>query len=213
MTIIDRKPLVLGFAGPTCTGKTTVASSIARKLGGQVISLESYYLDQTHLSMSERMKANYDAPDSIDRALLVEHVESLASGRDIQVPIYDFAEHTRVPGRCQPVKSCPVLIVEGILVLHWFDLRAMFDKSFYFDAPSELCLQRRRVRDIVERERAHEFVVRQYQEKVLPMAERYVFPTKSFADVVIDARRSLNDIETEVLTQIRPLQIAIGTRA
>lgn len=197
-----RTTFIIGLAGPTCTGKTTVAKSIARRLGGRTISLESYYLDQGNVPLSERTRRNYDSPDSLDGRLLVQHVKALAAGEDVEVPIYDFAEHTRVTGRHERVSSCPVLIIEGILVLHWPELRAMFDKSFYLDAPSDVSLQRRRVRDIVERQRSHEFVLQQYQEKVLPMAIQYVHPTKQYANVVIDATESLDKIESELMSSL-----------
>jgi uridine kinase len=198
----SHRSFIIGLAGPTCTGKSTVAKSIARRLGGQTISIESYYLDQGNVPVTERAKRNFDSPDALDGDLLVRHVKSLAAGEDVEVPIYDFAEHTRIPGRHERVKSSPFLIVEGILVLHWPELRMMFDKSFYLDAPSEVCLQRRKVRDIVERQRAHEFVVQQYQEKVLPMAVQYIYPTKQHADVVINATQSIDKIESELISQI-----------
>ncbi len=193
---------VIALAGPTCTGKTSVATRIARRVGGQTISLESYYLDQADVPISERVNRNYDSPESIDASLLIQQVKALAAGQDVEVPIYDFAEHTRTVGRTQLVKAGPVLIVEGILVLHWPELRALYDKSFYLDAPSDVSLQRRRVRDIVERQRSHEFIVQQYNDKVLPMAELYVHPTKRYANVVIDARQSIDSIEAEVMSHL-----------
>ncbi len=196
---------IIGLGGPSCTGKTTVAKRAAEKLGGQTISMESYYFDQSSLPVSERAERNFDAPDSIDVKLLLQQVRDFASGKDIDVPVYDFAEHTRVAGRSEHVKNNPVLIVEGILILHWPELRSQFDLCVYLDAPDPVCFQRRKVRDIVERQRSYEFITRQYQSSVLPMAAKYVYPTKRYANLVIDATQSVDAVESALVSQVPTL--------
>jgi len=198
----SHKPFIVGLGGPSCTGKSTLAKRIAERLGGKTISMESYYNDLSHLAASERPKCNFDAPEALDAALLDRHVSEFAQGRDIEVPIYDFAEHTRVSGEHELLKSAPLLIVEGILVLYWPELRTNYDLSVYLDAPDDICFQRRRVRDIVERQRSQEFIRQQYYDTVVPMAHQYVYPTKHYADAVIDASREISAVETELLAKI-----------
>jgi uridine kinase len=194
---------IIGLGGPTCTGKTTVAKSAATRLGGQTISMESYYLDHSALPVNQRAKLNFDVPEAVDSDLLLQHIREFATGNDIHVPVYDFAEHQRVAGRQEVVKNAPLLIVEGILVLHWPELRSRFDLCVYLDAPDAVCFQRRRVRDIVERQRTHDFIKQQYDGSVQPMAEKYVYPTKHYADVVIDATQSVRAVESELVKHIR----------
>jgi uridine kinase len=193
---------IIGLGGPSCTGKTTVAKRVAERLNGQTISMESYYSDQSLVPMKERAQQNFDAPDSVDVDLLSRHIREFAAGNDIQVPVYDFAEHTRKSGRHELVRNTSLLIVEGILVLHWPELRDKFNLCVYLDAPDEVCFQRRKVRDIVERQRSYEFIVRQYQNSVLPMATKYVYPTKRYADVIIDAKQSIHAVESALLSNI-----------
>jgi uridine kinase len=195
--------IIVGLGGPSCTGKTTVARQAAGKLNAQVISMESYYLDQASIPMRDRAERNFDALDAIDGKLLSTHIREFAAGKDIQVPIYDFAEHTRVANRHETIKSGSILIVEGILVLHWPELRANFNLSVYLDAPDPVCFQRRKVRDIVERQRSYEFITRQYQSLVLPMAAKYIYPTKCHADVVLDATQSIDSVVSAFISNVQ----------
>ncbi len=195
-------PFIIGIAGPSGSGKTTVSRRLGASLGARVLSLESYYYDLSGLTLEERTRRNFDMPDALDAKLLVQHVKSFSRGEDVQVPVYDFGEHARVPNRTEIVRSGSVLIVEGILVLTWPELRSTFDVSFYLDAADEVCFQRRLVRDIVERQRTHEFVKLQYQETVLPMAIRYVYPTKAYADIVVDATQEVAAVEAQILSGI-----------
>jgi uridine kinase len=198
-----KRPFIVGIGGPSGTGKTTVTKRVANALGAQVISMESFYLDLGSLPPAERANRNFDAPDAIDSALLFRSVQDFAEGKDIDVPVYDFAVHTRVPGRFEHVRNGPILIVEGILVLNWANLRERFNLRVYFDAPDEVCFQRRVVRDIVDRQRSHEFVQQQYRDTVLPMAIQYVYPTKRYAEVVIDARQKVDTVEKDLLSRIK----------
>jgi len=198
----NRKPFIVGLGGPSCTGKSTLAKRLAARLGGKTISMESYYNDLSHMPASERPKCNFDAPESLDAALLDRHVSEFAQGRDIEVPIYDFADHTRVSGRHELLKSAPLLIVEGILILYWPELRSNYDLKVYLEAPDDVCFQRRRVRDIVERQRSQEFIRQQYFGTVVPMARQFVYPTKHYADAVIDASREISAVETELTAKV-----------
>jgi len=169
---------------------------------GRVLSMESYYRDLSHMAAEERPKQNFDSPDAVDHALLATQLAEFAAGNDVDVPIYDFSAHTR-ESRTTHVSWAPVLIVEGILVLHWPELRKHFDLSVYLDAPDEVCYHRRKVRDIVERQRSRDFILKQYEETVRPMAERYIRPTRSYADVVINSQKALSEVESELLAAIR----------
>lgn len=173
------------------------------------------YHDLSGLTLEERKRTNFDTPQALDAKLLVQHVKSFYRGENVQVPVYDFAQHTRVPNKTEIVRSGAVLIVEGILVLNWPELRGTFDMSFYLHAADEICFQRRLVRDIVERQRSHEFVKLQYQETVLPMAIQYVYPTKAYADVVVDASQEIAAVEARILAGInsqKPVGIATASR-
>jgi uridine kinase len=194
---------VIGVGGPSGSGKTTIAKRLATALGARVLSLESYYHDLSGLKPEERAGRNFDHPDALDAGLLIQQVKSFSEGQDIRVPVYDFAAHTRVLNKTELVRSGPALIVEGILVLSWPELRARFDISFYLDAADAVCFQRRMVRDIVERQRTHEFVHRQYQKTVLPMAIEHVYPTRDYADFVIDAAQDIPSVETALLSRIQ----------
>ncbi len=184
------RPFIVGIAGPSGSGKTTISKRLAATLGARMLSLESYYHDLSGLTLEERKRTNFDTPQALDAKLLVQHVKSFS-------------------------RSGAVLIVEGILVLNWPELRGTFDMSFYLHAADEICFQRRLVRDIVERQRSHEFVKLQYQETVLPMAIRYVYPTKAYADVVVDASQEIAAVEARILAGInsqKPVGIATASR-
>jgi len=198
-----KRAFIAGIGGPSGSGKTTIARRLAASLGARVLSMESYYRDLSGIAPEERARHNFDSPDALDVDLLAQHVESFSQGNDIQVPVYDFARHTRVLDKTELVRAGLVLIVEGILVLSWQELRARFDVSFYLDAADEVCFQRRMVRDIVERQRTHEFVRQQYRETVLPMAIQHVYPTKARADFVIDAAQDILSVEQALLSRIQ----------
>ena len=177
---------IVGLAGPSGSGKSTIAKRVASRLNGHVISMESYSIEMNHLPLEERAKLNYDAPHAIDMHLLESHIRDYASGKAIEAPLYDFAKHLRVSERIHvPTKA--LLIVEGILALHFAQLRQLFNLSIYLDAPEEVCFHRRKVRDITERQRSLDFILWQYQNNVLPAARQYVLPSKRYADLVLDS--------------------------
>ena len=179
--------LILGIAGGTGCGKTTVVNQIVEELPKNevgVISQDSYYNDLSHLTKEERGKINFDHPNSIDFELLISHLQQLKEGKSINKPIYSFVEETRLEDTIlTPPRK--VMIVEGILVLSNPQLREMFDIKIYVHADSDERLIRRLQRDI--RERGHDLdkVLTRYQTAVKPMHEQFIEPSKEFADIII----------------------------
>jgi uridine kinase len=186
---------IVGLAGPSGSGKSTIAKGVASRLNGHVISMESYSIEMNHLPLEERAKLNYDAPHAIDMHLLESHIRDYASGKAIEAPLYDFGKHLRVSGERIHVPTKALLIVEGILALHFAQLRQLFNLSIYLDAPEEVCFHRRKVRDITERQRSLDFILWQYQNNVLPAARQYLLPSKRYADLVLDSAGDLATVE------------------
>ncbi len=203
---IQGKVFIVGLGGPSGSGKSTVAQRVASRLKGHVISMEVYSIEMNHLPIEERAKQNYDAPNAIDVPLLEGHIRAYAVGNAIEAPIYDFAQHLRVSRR-ELIPAKPLLIVEGILALHFPQLRLHFDLSIYLDAPEELCFHRRKVRDITERQRALDFILWQYKNTVLPATRQYVVPSKSYANLVLDSKADLATVEKSLYDAI------VGKRA
>ena len=181
------KVFIVGLAGPSGSGKSTVARSVASRFNGHVISMETYAVEVNRLPLEERAKRNYDAPDATDVELLESHIRRYSAGHAIEAPIYDFAQHLRVSDRREHVPAKPLLIVEGILALHFAELRPHFDLSVYLEASDEVCFHRRKVRDITERQRPLEHIRWQYENNVLPAARQYLLPSKRYADLVLDS--------------------------
>jgi uridine kinase len=205
---IQGEIFIVGLAGPSCSGKSTVAKRVASRLNGHVISMESYSVVMSHLPLEERAKLDYDAPYAIDVKLLESHIRDYAAGTAIEAPICDFAEHLRVSDRREHIPAASLLIVEGILALHFAQLRPHFDLSIYLDAPDEICFHRRQVRDITERQRSLEFIQWQYEKNVLPAMRQYALPSKGFADLVLDGNADLATVEKslyDAITVKRPL--------
>lgn len=197
MTVHGEQLFVVGLAGPSGSGKSTVAERVAARLGGHVMSLETYTRPMNHLSLEQRRAVNYDSPEVLDIALVIEHLRQYASGRPIDAPIYDFANHLRLDRR-QKIEPKGLLIIAGILTLHYTELRPELHFSIYLEAPDRTCLHRRKVRDITERQRPIEYILWQYQQTVLPMAQRYCIPSKRYADTVIDSTPELPVVERSV---------------
>jgi uridine kinase len=193
---------IIGLAGPSGSGKSTIARSVASRLGGHAISMESYSIEMNHLPLEERAKLNYDAPHAIDMHLLESQIRDYAAGKSIDAPIYDFAKHVRVSDHCLHVPPKSLLIVEGILALHFAQLRPLFNLSIYLEAPDEICFHRRKVRDITERQRPLDFILWQYKNHVLPAAQQYVLPSKRHADLVVDSNAELPAVEKNVYDAI-----------
>jgi uridine kinase len=193
---------IVGVAGPSGSGKSTVAKRVASRLNGHVISMEVYSIEMNHLPLEQRAKQNYDAPNAIDVQLLERHICDYAAGKAIDAPIYDFAEHLRVSDRREHIPAKALLIVEGILALHFAQLRPHFDLSIYLEAPDEVCFHRRKVRDITERQRSLDLIQWQYENTVRPAMRQYVVPSKSYADLVLDSTADLATVEKSVYDAI-----------
>jgi uridine kinase len=199
---IQENIFIVGLAGASGSGKSTIAKRVASRLNGHVISMEVYSIEMNHLPLEQRAKQNYDAPNAIDVQLLESHIREYAGGHAIEAPIYDFAEHLRVSDQREHIPAKSLLIVEGILALHFVQLRPHFDLSIYLEAPDEICFHRRKVRDITERQRALEFIQWQYENTVLPATRQYVLPSKSYADLVLDSNADLATVENSVYDAI-----------
>ena len=195
---------IVGLAGPSGSGKSTVAKRVASRLNGHVISMEtySYSAEMNHLPLEERAKLDYDAPGAIDVKLLESHIRDYAAGKAIEAPIYDFAQHLRVRDRREHIPAKSLLIVEGILALHFAQLRPHFNLSIYLEAPDEVCFHRRKVRDITERQRPLDLILWQYQNTVLPATRQYVLPSKAYANLVIESGADLPTVENRLYEAI-----------
>lgn len=181
------KPFLLGVAGGSGSGKTTVAERLAGLVGGSEVALlrlDAYYRDRNHLPFEEREAINYDHPDAFDWPLLLDHVQALLDGLEVQAPVYDFAIYERLPER-ETVAPARVVVVEGILVLYEPELRERFDLRVFVDTDDDVRFIRRLERDIAERDRTVESVIEQYLETVRPSHLQFIEPSKRYADVII----------------------------
>lgn len=195
--------LIIGIAGGTGSGKTTVVNQIIDELKHEevdVISQDSYYQDTTHLNFEERKKINFDHPKSIDFDLLGEHLKTLKSGKSIQQPVYSFKEHNRT-GDFVEIQPRKVVIVEGILILTHPEIRELFDIKIYVHADSDERLIRRLKRDIADRGRDLEEVLWRYQTTLKPMHQQFIEPTKEFADIIIPTNR-YNTVAVDIVQTI-----------
>ncbi len=195
--------LIIGIAGGTGSGKTTVVNQITEELKNEevdVISQDSYYQDTSHLSFEDRKKINFDHPKSIDFELLAEHLKQLKSGNSIQQPVYSFKEHNRT-GETIEIHPRKVVIVEGILILTHPEIRELFDIKIYVHADSDERLIRRLKRDIAERGRDLEEVLWRYQTTLKPMHQQFIEPTKEFADIIIPTNR-YNTVAVDIVQTI-----------
>jgi uridine kinase len=192
---------IVAIGGPSCAGKTELAKRLARSLSATILSMDAYYRDLAFLPLESRYKFNFDIPDSLDHTLLRENLIALAAGRPVQRPVYDFNIHTR-SSIWETVTPGPFLLFEGLFALHWDDLRSLMTTKVYVDAPDDVCLARRQVRDVLERGRTAESVHKQFIEVVRPMAELYVHPTRRFADLVVSGQAPLEQSTAEVLAYV-----------
>lgn len=181
------KPLVIGIAGGSGSGKSTVARRVAEALSRSSVAfldMDAYYRNYAHLPMEERKRVNWDHPDAFDTELLVEHVSELCVGRAVDKPVYDFVTHTR-SARTQRIEPSDVLVVDGILLFVDERVRALCDVKVFVDADADIRLIRRLRRDVNKRGRALEEVIAQYLETVHPMHLQFVEPSKRYADVIV----------------------------
>jgi uridine kinase len=178
--------MLVGIAGGTGSGKSTVARRIAGSFesGVMTMDMDSYYRDLSHMTMEERRTVNFDHPDAFDTALFVSHLEALKNGEKIEKPIYSFAQSVR-ERHTQAVHPSPIIIVEGILVLAMSEVREVLDAKIFVDTDDDIRIIRRIERDVTERGRSLESVIQQYVTTVRPMHLSFVEPTKRYADIVV----------------------------
>jgi uridine kinase len=195
-------PYLIGIAGPSGAGKSYLASHLAARLSAPVLALDHYYRDLSHLPLEERAQSNFDEPAALEHDLLIAQITDLREGKRIDVPIYDFSIHTRTR-ETQLFHPSEFVIIEGLFTLHWPELRHHLGTGVYVDMTDEICLQRRRDRDVRERGRTPESVIEQFQKSVAPMAERYIRPTRAHADVVVFGAIPIAEEVERVLEHVR----------
>ncbi len=196
-------PVVVGIAGCSGSGKSTLAAELVRELDGTHFPIDHYYRDLAHLPLAQRFLENFDDPELIERPLLAAQVAALARGEAIERPLYDFAKHTRVPGRTETIEARAVLIVEGLFALYYPELRPFYHLRIYIDAPDAVCFERRLRRDMEERGRTEEWVRRQFEATVRPASEKYVRPSAQYADLIIDGTGALDWKVERVMAEMR----------
>lgn len=196
----SKPPFIIGIAGASGSGKTTLSERILEEIGKDKIALlphHAYYRNQDQRSFEERLKVNYDHPESLETELLIEHIHQLKNGQTVQLPVYDFVHHTRAKEVIQ-VEPKKLILIEGILIYVEKQLRQLFDMKLYVDTDQDICFIRRLRRDIVERGRTMESVVNQYLQMVRPSFLEFVEPTKRYADVIIP-EGGLNQVASEMV--------------
>lgn len=178
---------IIGIAGGTGSGKTTVVKKIMKALEGEsvaVIPQDSYYNDNTHLTMDERRLINYDHPDAFDWDLMYQQISALRTGKSIEQPTYDYITSNRMSETIH-ITPCKVIIIEGIMALYHTNLRELMDLKIFVDTDADVRLIRNILRDIVERGRTPEMVIERYLKVLKPMHEQFIEPTKKYADLII----------------------------
>ncbi len=195
----ERRPFLIGVAGGTCAGKTLLCERLAERAGDglALIRLDSYQVDHSDQTWDERVATNYDHPDAYDWPLLNDHLARLVDGEAVSAPTYDFTVHNRSE-IVRVIQPAPVILVEGILVLHDPELRERFDLKVYVDSDIDLRFIRRLKRDVTERGRTPESIIDQYLTTVRPGHEQFIEPSKRFADIVV-ARGGLNEPALDLL--------------
>jgi len=199
---MDQKspPIIIGIAGGTGSGKTTIANVILDRVGSDNLGFlphDAYYKDLTELSTSQREMINFDHPDSLDTPLLVRHLEKLKLWQSVEIPVYDFTNHSRT-SKTETIEPQPVILVEGTLIFAESSLRPLFDVKIFVDTPPDIRFIRRLRRDIVERGRNVDSVIHQYETTVRPMHLEFVEPSKRHADVIIP-EGGLNTVAMDML--------------
>ncbi len=195
-----RRATLIGIAGGSGSGKTTLAEMIISRLKPEsvvVIEEDAYYRNFPHLTLDERRKINYDHPDAFDHELLSEHLKKLLSGERVEKPIYSFITYERT-GQSIPVGPALIILLEGILILEDSRLRELMDIKLFVDTDADIRFIRRLQRDVKERVRSMESVIRQYEETVRPMHLQFVEPTKRYADLIIP-EGGMNEVAVDVI--------------
>ena len=197
------RPHIIGIAGPSSSGKTALARHLAAKLAGTaIVSLDSYYRGMEEIPLAQRKQVNFDHPDALDSELLLQHLRAIAAGRAFEQPVYSFADYART-SESRLVKPGQFLIVEGLFVLYWPELRAMLDTKVYVETDAAVCFARRLARDVAERGRTPESVREQYERTVRPGAERFVVPAMKYADMVVSGEEPFHQSTASVIGALR----------
>ncbi len=204
MTDTSHQCVIVGIAGASASGKSLIASTLYSEVRARVgdehigvIPEDCYYKDQSHLTMAERVKTNYDHPSAMDHSLLLQHLQMLKSGQEIELPVYSYVVHTRSK-ETRPFRPKKVIILEGILLLTDARLRQEMNFSIFVDTPLDICLMRRMKRDVNERGRSMDSVMAQYQKTVRPMFLQFIEPSKQYADIIVP-RGGKNRIAIDIL--------------
>ena len=201
--------IIIAITGASASGKSSIASTVHKELCNElgcqeigIIAEDSYYKAQSHLEMSERVKMNYDHPNSMDRDLLIQHLKDLKNGTAVDIPVYSYVEHTRT-GETKHFTPKKIVILEGILLLTDERVRQLADISVFVDTPSDICFIRRLQRDMEERGRSLQSVIDQYRATVRPMFMQFIEPSKQYADIVIPRggknRIAINMLKAQIL--------------
>jgi len=193
---------IIGVAGPSSSGKSELAKQLVQRLPGtSIVSLDSYYRGMEEIPLAARKKVNFDHPDSLDWELLHEHLLAIAAGRAFDEPVYSFADYARTT-QTRRIEPTGFLIVEGLFVLYWPELRRMLDTKVYVQTDPEVCFQRRLARDVAERGRTPQSVREQYDRTVRPSAEWFVYPTEKYADLVLSGEEPFEHSTTAVMAAL-----------
>jgi len=195
-------PYLIGIGGPSGAGKSFLAAHLAERLQASVLALDHYYRELSHLEFEQRLLTNFDKPSALEHELLISQVSQLHTGTAIAVPTYDFSQHTRT-SKTTLLEPASFIILEGLFTLYWPDLRNLYGTGVYVETDESECFARRVDRDVYERGRTPESVVRQYRETVVPMAARYVLPTRQHADVVVNGSEAIGENVARVLHHVR----------
>ena len=210
---MSKKGILIGIAGASGSGKTLVAHTLCDSLQSQRVAIveeDAYYRDLSHLPFEQRTKENFDHPDAFDHDLMVDHLKKLLRGKTVEQPRYDYAAHTRTK-ETRAFGPHDIIILEGILILSIPEVRALMDIKIFIDTAPDICLIRRLQRDIEERGRSVDSVLRQYQDTVRPMYQQFVEPSKRYADIIIP-RGGKNVIAIDILnSKLEKLIAAIET--
>ena len=198
------RSIILGIAGGTGSGKTFIVDnllSIYNSNNINVINLDSYYKDLSHMGHQDRVKQNFDHPDSIDIDLIISHLKQISDGNDVDIPIYDFSNHVRLE-TTKTISQSNVIIVEGIFALHYMQLRKLYTLNVFIETSEDIRFQRRLSRDTKERGRTIGSIKDQFKSTVLPMHEKFIGPSKQFADLIIDGNSNIIDIIRSIREKI-----------
>jgi uridine kinase len=190
------RPYLVGIAGGTASGKTTIAHKLVDTAGpnkADIVELDRYYRAQDHIELAARHSLNYDHPNALEFELLIEHLKMLRNGDAVGTPVYDFATHTRLKGQTIRVEPKPIIFFEGILTLCVPKLRELFDTTIFVDAPDDIRLTRLIERDIRERARTRESAIEQWNATVQPMYQQFCEPSRAFAEMELDGTRFNDD--------------------